>query len=1085
MLNSTFTWTVLCFLSTSLNCINCMQDSIYTLNVDTYREMPSNIGTYTRNFLLERRRLLKPVLHPLLCERVYELSLHKYYRPSRGGQRKRRKIPVICSCSRPQLEYADKPTGVNHSNLRSLCRHEPVPVLLPQPSKLLTFGTANLRSLNSTHHLLAKHVHKHNYDFITLTETWVQDTNPHHCAELKGLGYNIHVSPRTNRPGGGIGLLVNKNYKVSSIDTPTYASFEHGMWSVVVDKTNLTVVTVYRPTYSQQNKYTVSDFCEEFSEFLGKINSSCPNLIISGDFNIHVNDPNDPNTLIFQDVLDTFSLKQHVTCKTHKKGNTLDLIITEDTFMYDISAPRDIYYISDHSVVASTINIPKPDTAKKSISYRNLKAIDHSKLNEDLLNFVKSTTPTSDFDSLVNSYSTELTRILDEHAPVIEKTIKPKPKVPWFDADTKTLQRKKRHLERKWRKTNNSADWENYKTCRNTFSKCIYAQKVSFYQQAVTACGKDTRRLFNTVLGLLNKSKDNPLPDVPSQDCANNFAGFFLQKIVNIRESLDHHPLFDPPAADMINRLSAFKQVSEDSVSKTLARMKPTTCALDPFPSAIIKQHSDILVPLLAKLVNLSFESSTFHQTWKSAMVLPLLKKAGLPLVEPNYRPVSNLQFVSKLVEKCALEQLADHFESNNLLPTYQSAYRPSFSTETAILRLHHDLLLNMENKSITAFVGLDLSAAFDTVHHGVLLSVLHNTFGVEHTALGWLQSYLQERSFFVHVNGANSDPKTIDFSVPQGSILGPVLYNAYSSTLQSHISNFPVDICGYADDHGIYKAFPPNSSDEKLTLDTLQNCLSCIHTWMCSNRLKMNASKTEFIYFGTRQMLERCNSNEIQVVNDSVARSNKIKYLGVWIDDELSFKAHVNLKCRTAYLNIRNIRTIRKYISMETCKLLVTALVLSHLDYCNAIFFGLDDTTLRKLQVAQNCAAKLILNKSRYDSSTASLKELHWLPIKQRIEYKLAILVFKALNGLAPAYLTELLNYKSYSRVTRASEANKDVATFDIPFCRRKTLYDRSFAVAGPTIWNKLPKDIRKINDLEVLKSKLKTHFFKIAFNS
>lgn len=155
-----------------------------------------------------------------------------------------------------------------------------------------------------------------------------------------------------------------------------------------------------------------------------------------------------------------------------------------------------------------------------------------------------------------------------------------------------------------------------------------------------------------------------------------------------------------------------------------------------------------------------------------------------LLLNKSNYRPVSNLQFISRLVEKCALNQPADHFESNNLLPGYQSACRSSFSTDAAILKLHHDLLYNMENKQVTSFFGLDLTAVFDTVHHDVRLSVLYNSFGIEHSALDRLQSYLQQMSFFVHVDGANSSAKAIDFSVPQGSILGPVLYNTYSSTL-------------------------------------------------------------------------------------------------------------------------------------------------------------------------------------------------------------------------------------------------------------------------------------------------------------
>lgn len=264
--------------------------------------------------------------------------------------------------------------------------------------------------------------------------------------------------------------------------------------------------------------------------------------------------------------------------------------------------------------------------------------------------------------------------------------------------------------------------------------------------------------------------------------------------------------MFNPEERSVLSTLNSFDAISGELVSKFLANMKPTTSLKDPFPSNMIKQYSAILLPLITKVVNASMEECKFHDSWKLAVVQPLLKKRGLPTIPANYRPVSNLPFISKLTEKCVLDQLSRHLDNEDLLPDYQSAYRARFSTETAVLKLYRDFLYNMENQNVTAFVAMDLSAAFDTVNHGVLLSVLENQFGIKDRALSWTEQYLKSRKFTVHVNGSFSEEKEIDFSVPQGSLLGPVFFNAYASTLQSHISQHNVELSGYADDHGTYK---------------------------------------------------------------------------------------------------------------------------------------------------------------------------------------------------------------------------------------------------------------------------------------
>ena len=310
-------------------------------------------------------------------------------------------------------------------------------------------------------------------------------------------------------------------------------------------------------------------------------------------------------------------------------------------------------------------------------------------------------------------------------------------------------------------------------------------------------------------------------------------------------------------------------------------------------------------------------------------------------------------------------------------------------------------MLWGMENQRVTALVCIDLSAAFDTVHHDVLLEVLENKFGVADTALSWFDSYLRPRTAKVMIGEHSSNLANLTFSVPQGSIGGPSIYNTHASTLQSYIRQFNVSILRYADDHSIYDSFDPKSdSDRHTVIKNLESCLVSINTWMTLNRLKMNSSKTEFILFGSRVQLQRCSDCQIVVCDANIQQSSSVKYLGLHMDDQLTFNIQIREKCRTASANLFYIRQIRDYLSKELCQQLVQFLVISQLDYANAVYYGLPTSTLAPLQRLQNQAAKLILKRGRYDSASEALRTLHWLPVAYRCQFKVACLVHRCLMG-------------------------------------------------------------------------------------
>ena len=267
---------------------------------------------------------------------------------------------------------------------------------------------------------------------------------------------------------------------------------------------------------------------------------------------------------------------------------------------------------------------------------------------------------------------------------------------------------------------------------------------------------------------------------------------------------------------------------------------------------------------MITQIVNLSLTKGESREEWKTTVVKPLLKKPGLDLIDKNYRPISNLPFISKLVEKCMLKQLLNHCENHDLLPDFQSAYHEHYTKETSLIKISNDILWLMERQHVTAIAILDLSAAFNTVDHEILLQILEQDFGFCGKALHWFQNYLRPQSFIVNINGKYSKPTDLKFSVPQGSCSRANLFTCYCSLIKDSIPSSMM-LSGFADDHSIRKSFTAKChTSEGNTINTMENTLTIIADWMTSMWLKLNSDKTEFIMFGSRQMLKYGNTSHL-----------------------------------------------------------------------------------------------------------------------------------------------------------------------------------------------------------------------------
>ena len=433
-----------------------------------------------------------------------------------------------------------------------------------------------------------------------------------------------------------------------------------------------------------------------------------------------------------------------------------------------------------------------------------------------------------------------------------------------------------------------------------------------------------------------------PLGKTDSQ-LAEEFATFFLDKIDRIRDKFKGIAPYQPRQLGM-PQLEKFAPITSRQLEKTIHGMRLKTCALDIIPTSKLQEVLGGCIPSITHLVNSSLDQGAFCEDWKEALVKPLIKKKSLGTQNSNYRPVSNLSFISKIIEKVTLEQFNHHCQENSLVPEYQSAYRKNHSCETSLVKLVNDILWNMDSQLVTSIVILDLSAAFDTVDHDLLLDVLETRFGITGTARKWYESYLKPRRFRVSVGKEESQPRQLDYLVPQGSIQGAFLFVAYASTLEEIVDKTKLDLNGFADDHSVRRAFKPSKLDHKEleTITIMEQSMLDIKSWMDQVRLKMNESKMEFIYFGWPSQLDKCIKATININGEEIERTNITKYLGTYLNSKLDFKEHIKTKCKAVMLNIYKIKAARKNLTRSACNKLMVALVLSHLDYTNSLLGNL-----------------------------------------------------------------------------------------------------------------------------------------------
>ncbi|KAK3545133.1 hypothetical protein QTP70_001403 [Hemibagrus guttatus] len=764
---------------------------------------------------------------------------------------------------------------------------------------------------------------------------------------------------------------------------------------------------------------TVSgNFLDEMDTLLSVFPSDRTPLTVLGDFNLPSDKLHSSGLLA---LLNSFSLSFNSCPPTHKERNILDLVFTHPSPATDMTVTP--LHISDHHLVSFSITLPvlpKRNPQHLSLTRRNLHSISPSSVASCTLSSLPDHESFSSLplDSATDTLLSSLSSTMDFLCPLSTIRRKNSSPAPWLSDVLRNNRRELRSAARKWKKSKLDTDLISYRTLLSKFSLDVTSAKTSFYKEKLETSAQDPRKLHNIFSSLLNP----PAPPSPSSLTAEDFASFYTEKIEMICQTFTSLPT-SPTSHNQHSATPSLMQLStvaSEEVLQITRSCNPTTCPLDPIPSAMLQTISPDLLPFITTVINGSLTSGHVPTAFKKARVIPILKKPALdPSDISNYRPVSLLSFLSKILERVVCNQLSDYLMQNNLHDPNQSGFKAAHSTETALLAVTEKLHAARSAKLSSVLILLDLSAAFDTVNHKTLLSTLRS-LGICGTAWEWFASYLDGRSYQVTWKGLTSAPCRLSTGVPQGSVLGPLLFSLYTHSLGKVISSHGFSYHCYADDTQLIFSFPPSDTT---TSARISACLADISSWMTAHQLKLNPSvsiKTELLIIPGDP--SPAQDLAISLSNSMISPTASARNLGITMDNQLSFSSHVTNVTRSCRFLLYNIRRIRPFLSTQATQVLVQSLVISRLDYCNSLLAGLPLNAIRPLQMIQNAAARLVFNLPKFSHTTPLLRSLHWLPVAARIRFKTLMLAYKAKNGPAASYLKALVTSRTAPRLLRST---------------------------------------------------------------
>lgn len=900
-------------------------------------------------------------------------------------------------------------------------------------------------------------------DMIILSETWFSEHNFHDIH-----GYKSYHSYRKDRNGGGVSVFVSVKLSNSrKIADMSFVTPDAEFCTVNVslsDRRSINIIGYYRPPDG-----SIDSFCRLFREnILAKFLSS-DTLLSGGDCNIDLLNP-DVNTNLYCDLMYSYSLHPYITLPTRVRNNSRTLI---DHFWGNVvSVVRGGLFetdITDHYITFVCLLDTKANNGLILKKFRDCSSECLEKLKQELS---ISLSDFHQYDDLNVNIKTQVFynifwRLYNECCPIRSKYVSPsRNSKPWFDKDLKLLCDNKFKLFRKYKK--GLIPFDEYNNYKNRFASLLKLARRNYFKDKFAKCQNDMQATWRNVNNLIGCKRTRSVNSI-------NFNGQLCGDVAVISELFNDHfssvaarlrdsiPVSDvSPLSYMSARSSnsiLFSPATVTEVVTEISGLNNKSSKLNCIPVFIFKEVRNIISPVLCKLFNCSIMEGTFPDILKIAEVIPIYKSGAQTDIR-NYRPISILPVLSKLFERLLKSRLLNFLNENDVLSTRQFGFQSGRETNDAILEFLDTAYRSLDSKRHLATVFLDLSKAFDTLDHDILIAKLEHV-GVRGEILRWLLSYLSVRKQFVSIGSASSSTRDISMGVPQGSILGPLLFLVYIDDM-SNSSSF-LNFIHFADDTTVFQS----GSDMLGLIDDVNREFLKVDEWLSTNKLSLNFSKTEFM------IISHCRIPEgltMSVRDNLLSRVDVAKFLGVFIDDKLSFKFHIDALSRKLSRSAGMLYRLSQFVPGKTLIHLYFALFHSSLCYGITSWGSAADVYVGRLIALQKRAVNILPSAD----SVSGFATNKILGVYDLYKYFCLVKFYKCYNlGLHNYFFESFISLlPDHEHGTRHNLGG----LLNVPPCF-KTRTQKSFTFNSSKFWNDLPVIIKNSTSVNLFKRKYKEY--------
>ena len=843
----------------------------------------------------------------------------------------------------------------------------------------------------------------------------------------------------------------------------------------------------------------LNEFTDYFlNPLMLKLSKENKNVFLMGDFNADLIKANSDTPIShYFDCLTSYLFTPHITLPTRISRNynndnstqtLIDNIFSNSLNPMDGISGNLTLAISDH--LAQFLIIPS-HTNKQVHNFevykRNTKNFDRENFVLDLLEIkwkdviqIRRKDPNFSF----HEFETKLFSIIDKYMPLrklSKKEIKQQSK-PWITAGIRNSIKRRDKMYKKYIKANNLETNENYfnsyKELRNHIVDLCRNSKTLYYRNYFRENSNNLRKSWQGIKSVINikhSQKNEPsslliddkLITEPKQ-IANEFNKYFSTIANKLRDEIHTSNL------DFKNYLSHrnvnsmyLNPTNEIEVYKLISKLDNEK-ATGPhgIPTDILKYISPIIAESLSDIINLSFKMGKYIEDLKISKTIPIYKGKGNDLQCSSYRPISLLSNINKIVEKLMYKRTYNFLNRNNCLYRLQFGFRDKHSTTHALTYLTESVRKSLDGGLYACGVFVDLQKAFDTVDHEILLKKLDH-YGIRGIENNWYKSYLSNRKQYVFIKGSTSEEVIMQHGVPQGSVLGPLLFLLYINDLNAAISHS--ETIHFADDTSLVLA---NKSLKQLEVN-MNNDLRNLSDWLKANKISLNADKTELLIF-RHPNKKLSDTLELKIDEKYLHPSEYVKYLGLYIDSHLNWKYHIDNLAAKLTRATGMLSKIRHYIPPDLLTSIYYGIFSAHLTYGSQVWCQGNNTNVNRITKLQNRAIRIINRAAFYEPVDILYKNKHILKIKSLIELQNALFVYDSLNNNLPIVFNEMFELVSNTayRKTRRSHSCK----VKIPKFRTATYGSNSIKNQSITMWNKLTDKYPDEPMHEMKRSKFKT---------